>query len=115
MYGKRRYSKKSASSRAGGATRMRRNSTYKKVGSTYTKSRSLVGQRLARREIKYDDDYYSLQRWSKTFSSLTSTTPGFANWVLGGVINIWAVRPLLFAGRTGPKGTSPMMSTHQTA
>ena len=55
MYGKRRYSKKSASSRTGGATRFRRSSTYKKVGSTYTKSRSLVGQRLARREIKYDN------------------------------------------------------------
>jgi len=86
MYGKRRYSKKSASSRAGGATRMRRNSTYKKVGSTYTKSRSLVGQRLARREIKYDDDYYSLQRWTKSFANVVTNTPGFVNWVLGGMI-----------------------------
>nr|QJI53590.1 MAG: capsid protein [Cressdnaviricota sp.] len=86
MYGKRRYSKKSASSRAGGATRMRRNSTYKKVGSAYTKSRSLVGQRLARREIKYDDDYYSLQRWTKNFASVSTNAPGFVNWVLGGMI-----------------------------
>lgn len=86
MYGKRRYSKKSASSRAGGATRYRRSSTYKKVGSTYTKSRSLVGQRLARREIKYDDDYYSLQRWSKSFVNIATNTPGFVNWVLGGMI-----------------------------
>ena len=101
MYGKRRYSKKSASSRAGGATRFRRSSTFKKVGSTYTKSRSLVGQRLARREIKYDDDYYSLQRWSKTFSSLTSTTPGFANWVLGGVINTGGSTVII----RGPDGT----------
>jgi len=86
MYGKRRYSKKSASSRAGGATRFRRSSTFKKVGSTYTKSRSLVGQRLARREIKYDDDYYSLQRWTKNFADVNANTPGFVNWVLGGMI-----------------------------
>lgn len=65
---------------------MRRNSTYKKVGSTYTKSRSLVGQRLARREIKYDDDYYGLQRWAKTVTGVTANAPGFANWVLGGMI-----------------------------
>lgn len=65
---------------------MRRNSTYKKVGSTYSKSRSLVGQRLARREIKYDDDYYSLQNWVKSFAGVTASTPGFADWVLGGVV-----------------------------
>jgi len=88
MYGKRRFSKKSSSSRAGGATRMRRGSTYKKVGSSYSKSRSVVGQRLTRREIKYDDDYYSLQAWSKTVSQggMNSIEAAYTNWVLGGVI-----------------------------
>jgi len=59
---------------------------YKKAGRK-SAEQPFVAKRLSRREVKYDDDYFNLNKWEKTSTSPSGVAAGYVNWVLGGVIS----------------------------
>lgn len=58
---------------------------FKKAGRKSAKQ-PFVTKRLSRREIKYDDDYFNLNKWESFNAPVTGLNGGYINWVLGGVI-----------------------------
>jgi len=59
---------------------------FKKAGRKSAKQ-PFVTKRLSRREIKYDDDYFNLNKWESFSAPVTGLNGGYINWVLGGVIS----------------------------
>jgi len=59
---------------------------FKKAGRKSAKQ-PFVTKRLSRREIKYDDDYFNLNKWESFSAPVTGLNGGYMNWVLGGVIS----------------------------
>lgn len=58
---------------------------YKKGGRKPTRQQ-FVAKRLSRREIKYDDEYFNLNKWEKYAENAGGQGAAFMNWVLGGVV-----------------------------
>ena len=87
MYGKRRFTRKSTSRRTGGTFGSGRSFALRKVGAKFVGKRR-VANRLARREIKYDDDYINTVDWTGYGRQPSGTGSGFANFVLGGPIKV---------------------------
>lgn len=59
---------------------------FKKAGRKSTRQ-PFVAKRLSRREVKYDDDYFNLNKWEKYSEYAGGDAAGFMNWVLGGVVS----------------------------